>query len=60
MTSLLNLNQLRVFHFVAKYGKFSQAAERLMVKSPAFSMNPKAWKGNMKPPLSKRLKKSLR
>jgi DNA-binding transcriptional LysR family regulator len=42
MTSLLNLNQLRVFHFVAKYGKISIAAEKLMVTQPAVSMQIKA------------------
>ena len=42
MTSLLNLNQLRVFHFAAKYGKISVAAEKLMVTQPAVSMQIKA------------------
>ena len=59
MTSLLNLNQLRVFHFVAKYGKFSQAAERLMVTSPAVSMQLKALEEQYEAPLFKKFKKRL-
>jgi DNA-binding transcriptional LysR family regulator len=59
MTSLLNLNQLRVFHFVAKYGKFSQAAERLMVTPPAISMQLKALEEQYEAPLFKKFKKKL-
>jgi DNA-binding transcriptional LysR family regulator len=59
MTSLLNLNQLRVFHFVAQYGKFSLAAERLMVTPPAISMQLKALEEQYEAPLFKKFKKKL-
>jgi len=59
MTSLLNLNQLRVFHFVAKYGKFIQAAERLMVTPPAISMQIKALEEQYEAPLFRKFKKKL-
>lgn len=59
MTSLLNLNQLRVFHFVAKYGKFSPAAERLMVTQPAISMQLKALEEQYEAPLFKKFNKKL-
>jgi DNA-binding transcriptional LysR family regulator len=59
MPSLLNLNQLRVFHFVAKYGKLSLAAERLMVTQPAISMQLKALEEQYEAPLFKKFKKKL-
>ena len=59
MTSLLNLNQLRVFHFVATYGKFSLAAEHLMVTPPAISMQLKALEEQYEAPLFKKFKKRL-
>jgi DNA-binding transcriptional LysR family regulator len=59
MTSLLNLNQLRVFHFVAKYGKFKLAAEQLMVTQPAISMQIKALEEQYEAPLFKKFKKRL-
>ena len=59
MASLLNLNQLRVFHFVAKYGKFSLAAERLMVTQPAISMQLKALEEQYEAPLFRKFKNRL-
>ncbi len=59
MTSLLNLNQLRVFHFVAKYGKVKLAAERLMVTQPAVSMQLKALEEQYEIHLFKKVNKGL-
>jgi len=59
MPNLLNLNQLRVFHFVAKYGKLRPAAERLMVTQPAISMQLKALEEQYEAPLFKKFKKKL-
>lgn len=59
MTALLNLNQLRVFHFVAKCGNFSLAAEQLMVTPPAISMQIKALEEQYEAPLFKKFKKKL-
>lgn len=59
MTSLLNLNQLRVFHFAAKYGKISVAAEKLMVTQPAVSMQIKALEEQHETQLFKKANKRL-
>ena len=59
LTSLLNLNQLRVFHFVAKYRKFSLAAERLMVTQPAISMQLRALEEQYEAQLFKKFNKKL-
>ena len=59
MTNLLNLNQLRVFHFVAKYGKYRLAAEQLMVTQPAISMQIKALEEQYEAPLFKKFKNGL-
>ena len=59
MTSLLNLNQLRVFHFAAKYGKIGVAAEKLMVTQPAVSMQVKALEEQHETQLFKKVHKRL-
>jgi DNA-binding transcriptional LysR family regulator len=59
VTSLLNLNQLRVFHFVAEYGQISLAAEKLMVTPPAVSMQLKSLEEQYGASLFKKVKNRL-
>ncbi|MBN2123338.1 MAG: LysR family transcriptional regulator [Deltaproteobacteria bacterium] len=59
MTSLLNLNQLRVFHFVAEYGQISLAAEKLMVTPSAVSMQLKALEEHYEASLFMKVSKRL-
>ena len=47
----LNLNQLRTFYFVAKYGGTKLPAEKLMVTPPAISMQIKALQEHYELPL---------
>jgi len=51
MITDLNLNQLKVFHFVAKYGGIKIPANKLMVTQPAISMQIKALQEHYELPL---------
>lgn len=59
MKSLLNLNRLRVFHFVAEYGQIRLAAEKLMVTQPAVSMQLKALEEQYEALLFKKVNRKL-
>lgn len=56
---MLNLNQLRVFHFVAETGRISLAAEKLMVTQPAVSMQLKALEEQYEAPLFSKVSNRL-